>query len=150
MPDGQYWFVKSCDFSKWLSVENLSSVSFETRRIAIKLNVSMPNLYWSVSYLSALYCSGRHWSSATVQGRQIQDREESRVTKHDLALGEFLAAYHDTPSTASGNSQNFLMFSRTGLSLTKRGEDLDLQAAYHKDTSQTLQRTNESKIRRIN
>ena len=38
MHDGQYWFVNSCDFSKWVSVKKVSSVSFETiEPVLIKL-----------------------------------------------------------------------------------------------------------------
>ncbi len=30
MPDGQYWFVNHCDYTKWISVTRLRSVSFDT------------------------------------------------------------------------------------------------------------------------
>ena len=38
MPDGYYWFVNSCDYSQWVSVTRLSSVSYDhVEPILIKL-----------------------------------------------------------------------------------------------------------------
>jgi hypothetical protein len=38
MRDGQYWFVNSCDYSNWINVERVPSVSFDTvEPILVKL-----------------------------------------------------------------------------------------------------------------
>jgi hypothetical protein len=52
----------------------------------------------------------------------------------DIALDEFLAAYHDTPHSATGVAPNILMFGRartSGLPALKEQESIEFQAQCH-------------------
>ena len=82
-----------------------------------------------------------YWPRANATAETVM-RKLSKVLKIakiegklEAALGEFLAAYHDTPHTATGIAPNFLMFGRTGTSglpAADRVEYLNLQDSHGK------------------
>ena len=151
MPDGQYWFVNSCDFSKWVSVERVSSVSFETiEPVLIKLFNTMGRpLQYKTDNGAPFHSHGfehfakklgfRHrritpyWPRANAIAETVM-RTLSKVLKivkiegkkPEIAFGEFLAAYHDTPHTSTGIAPNFLMFCRTGTSGLPAAEESNI------------------------
>ena len=152
MPDGSYWFVNSCDYSKRVSVTRLSSVSSDhIDPILIKLFTSfgIPLFYKtdngapfrshnlkSLSKDNALLAQSNR-TAETVMRMLNKPLKIAKLKnkKPDIALDEFLAVYHDTPHSATGVAPNILMFGRaktSGLPYLERVDFLAYQSECHK------------------
>ena len=158
MPNGYYWFVNSCDYSKWVSVTRMSSVSYDhVEPILIKLftTFGIPLFYktdngapfqshkeFSEQYGFIHRKITPYWPRANATAETVM-RKLNKVLKivklenkkPDIALDEFLAVYHDTPHSATGVAPNILMFGRaktSGLPYLERVDFLAYQLERHK------------------
>jgi hypothetical protein len=135
MPDGRYWFVNSCDYSKWVHVVKLRSVAFEGveleleklfNKMGIPLEYKTDNgsPFQSHNFKQFAKRMGfkhrlvtPYWPRANATAENVM-RKLKRVLKiaklenqdPDRVLDAFLAAYHDTPHTATNVAPNVLMF----------------------------------------
>ena len=135
MPDGKYWFVNSCDYSKWVDVTRIRSVSFDCvepvlsklfNKIGIPLEYKTDNgspfqSHDFDQFAKKLGFKHRlvtpYWPRANATAENVM-RKLNRALKiaklenrnPDTVLNEFLAAYHDTPHTATNVAPNMLMF----------------------------------------
>ena len=135
MPDGQYWFVNHCDYSKWISVTRLRNVSFDVvEPVLIKLFSVMgrPAIYktdngapfqshdfkrFAQQYGFKHRKVTPYWPRANATAETVMKKLGKALKiaklenkKPDTALDEFLTAYHDTPHSATGVAPNMLMF----------------------------------------
>jgi transposase InsO family protein len=135
MPDGNYWFVNSCDYSKWLDITRIKSTSFDSiepvlnklfNKMGIPLEYKTDNGPPFQSHDFEEFAKEKgfkhrlitpYWPRANATAENVM-RKLKRVLKiakledrsPDVVLDEFLATYHDTPHTATGVAPNMLMF----------------------------------------
>ncbi len=151
--------VNSCDYSKWVSVSRLPSVAFNyVEPVLAKLFSMMgvpleyktdngsPFQSYNFKKFAEFYGFTHrkvtpYWPRSNATAENVM-RKLSRVLKTaklegekpDTVLNNFLAAYHDTPHSATNIAPNMLMFGRTTTSrlpIWNRDDQLTYQSSCH-------------------
>jgi hypothetical protein len=155
MTDGKYWFVNHCDYSRWASVDQISSTSFECVRPVLDglfVTFGIPTIYKTdngppfQSYNFKGFA--KHWgffhrkitplwprANAEVEafmrklGKVLQAAKISGA-KRENELSNFLMSYRATPHTTTKVPPAMLMLGRQINTGIPRSNDVDIRKAH--------------------